>query len=143
MGIFSKLKNDVPDDTVGRILTRNPNVVKIEQIKERNVKYMPWLSSRKTTVFHFQPEPTSHGIAESTPTALLGPAETTAVTAEKGTVTTTQVTTLSIGDGKAGQAPDMWFNATQYTSTILAAAAVAAAGGKKAYDLYQGYNKKE
>jgi len=142
MGIFSKFQSDVPDDTIGRILTRNPNVVKIEQVKERNVKYMPWLSSKKATVFHFQPEPIPDTTAIPTSTALLAPADA-AIVGEKGTITTTQVTTLALEDGQGGQTQEVWFNSTQMTGTILAAITVAAAGGKKAYDLYRDFNKKE
>jgi hypothetical protein len=60
-----------------------------------------------------------------------------------GTVTTTQVTTLAIEDGKGNSSQEVWFNVSQYAGSLLAAAAVAAAGGKKAYDLYQGYNNKK
>ncbi|KIW02087.1 uncharacterized protein PV09_06579 [Verruconis gallopava] len=150
MGIFSKLKNDVPDDTIGRILTRNPNVVKIEQVKERNVKFMPWLSSKKTTVFYFQPEvqqeqqsePSEHS---STRAALPAPAvtETALVNADKKPATTTQASSLSIKDEKGrGQEYVSW-NAMQLAGTLMAAATVAAAGGKQAYDLYRRYSEKK
>lgn len=80
--------------------------------------------------------------AVTTPTALLEAAEVAVVT-EKGMVTTTKVTNLAIEDGKGAQPQEMWLNVTQMTGTLLAAAAVAAAGGKKAYDLYRDFNKKE
>jgi hypothetical protein len=98
---------------------------------------MPWLSSKKTTVFHFQPPPMPTSAPKPLP-ALPAPAsQEVAISDEKGTVT--QVTTLAVED-KKGESQEVWFNVTQWTGTVLAAATVAAAGGKKAYDLYRSYN---
>ena len=95
---------------------------------------MPWLSSKKTTVFHFQPEQTSQ--PPITTTTFIE--EASVVPASKGV--TTQVTTLAIEDDK-GQEQGMWVIGTQMIGTVASVVGMVAVGGKQAYDVYKKYNK--